>query len=263
MTQTEAETRAPRVFIAYSWADREAADELLSALREQGLDVVTGFDSVSWGDNIAIAVANQIEQADAIVLLVSQASERRPWVNAEAALAATKLLRAPNSLVVPVLLEKPARPPAVLDGLRWLDLTETPSRADAIASLAMQIKARMRDETTGGGDNAAFDRLKEAAEFEEAALARSQARYEVEFTRERERERAFYTRIAALTSALTVLGLAAAAATGFVVGSSVAATITAAFATGTALLFVDRALLHFVNWLQPTKRRRGGSRDGP
>ena len=74
--------RRPSVFLSHSVADSEIVDALSNALTKQGVDVRTAGQSVEAGGDFASQIDKQLQEADAVVALVSEPASR--WVEQEA-----------------------------------------------------------------------------------------------------------------------------------------------------------------------------------
>lgn len=75
--------RLMRVFISYSFEDRELARELLSKLSDAGLEVVDPHNEAASGDNVALKVGKALDSADAMVVLVSPEAMKSPSIRQE------------------------------------------------------------------------------------------------------------------------------------------------------------------------------------
>jgi signal recognition particle subunit SEC65 len=65
-----------KVFISYAAANENLATEIAKALKQNGLDVWVFQDEVMPGDNWAAKIAQGLEEADAIVVLLTPESLR-------------------------------------------------------------------------------------------------------------------------------------------------------------------------------------------
>ncbi|MDX2140508.1 MAG: TIR domain-containing protein [Chloroflexota bacterium] len=98
---------SPKIFISYSRTDTEYATHLTKELLRRGYLVWLDRTSVQVGDEFMRKIARGIQEADAVVVLMSEAAEKSDWV--------------PNELLIAKKLNKPILP-ITLDGyvLMWL-----------------------------------------------------------------------------------------------------------------------------------------------
>lgn len=86
------------IFISYSRQDRGYALRLATVMRAAGLSV--WFDALlRTGDTWPAELARRIDESDAVVVIMSEASRRSPWVQAE-----VRYARRAGTPLVPVLL---------------------------------------------------------------------------------------------------------------------------------------------------------------
>ena len=72
-----------KVFLSYALEDEPVATDLTRRLEKAGLNVWQTGRDVLPGDNIALRVGKALEEADAMVVLVSPASMKSFWVQRE------------------------------------------------------------------------------------------------------------------------------------------------------------------------------------
>jgi hypothetical protein len=113
-------TSRPQVFLSFAGNDREKAKRLHDDLVDRGMDTFVDERNVAIGDNFVLAVNQRITQSDYFVLLWSQYSVDRPWVEAEWSSAFARELRERRSFFFVVRLD--ATPlPILLTPRRYLD----------------------------------------------------------------------------------------------------------------------------------------------
>jgi hypothetical protein len=127
------EKRRPSVFLSYSVADSETVNVLCDALAKQGIDVRTAEQSVEAGGDFLPQIDRQLQEADAVVALVSEPPSR--FVEQEALTAYKK-----GRYVIPVVLGG-AKVYGKLSELGRFELPDTRN----VDGLAHQIAARVKD----------------------------------------------------------------------------------------------------------------------
>jgi hypothetical protein len=130
------------VFISYSDADRELAEDLKEALTDHGLDVWLVYHEVMPGDNWLHKVGNALENADAIVALISKHSMHDRDVGREIsyAIPGDKF----KNKLIPIYLDPPDQIeyeelPWVLKNINHLQLSEYPDRKAAFDDVADRL----------------------------------------------------------------------------------------------------------------------------
>ena len=72
-----------KVFISYSWRDRETADALVEALVAHGYEVTIDRRDLDFGEKWQMELAEFIRLSDTVIWLVSESSVKSEWVNWE------------------------------------------------------------------------------------------------------------------------------------------------------------------------------------
>jgi transcription initiation factor IIF auxiliary subunit len=126
----------PSVFLSYSITDTEVATELTKALATHGVEVRTAEQSADAGEELMSQIERQLQEADAVVALVSDPPSR--WVEQEALAAHRK-----GRFVLPVLLGGAQ----AFGGLSELARLELPNPGH-VQGLARHIAARVKDHAT-------------------------------------------------------------------------------------------------------------------
>ena len=72
-----------KVFISYSWRDRETADALVEALVAHGYEVTIDRRDLDFGEKWQMELAEFIRLSDTVIWLVSEPSVKSEWVNWE------------------------------------------------------------------------------------------------------------------------------------------------------------------------------------
>lgn len=124
--------RRVRAFISYSRVDVARADELVAALRQQGLECLMD-KGLPGGEKWKAELETLIASADAVVFLVSPDSMQSPWCRWELALVARFSKRLVPVVVDPVPVETL---PQEIGEIQLLALDEGPIAEASAATLA-------------------------------------------------------------------------------------------------------------------------------
>lgn len=103
-----------KVFISYSHADSDTADEVASILEELKIDYFRDRNDIKWGDPITPSVREGLEAAAAVVVIISPESMKSHWVPYEVGYA-TALHRR----VLPYLTHPEIHPPGFIKDLSY------------------------------------------------------------------------------------------------------------------------------------------------
>lgn len=145
--------RAPmaRAFISHARADEDAARHLADELERRNLQVVSIDRLVAPGESWVAQLENAISQSDVVFVLVSPESEKSQWLSSEIALAIVQAEKG-STRVVPVLVDRKARPPDLLQSIQGIELFDrerSEHQLDALVQLlqsgAAPDKDRWRD----------------------------------------------------------------------------------------------------------------------
>lgn len=131
-----------KVFLSYSNRDREMADAVQNELQKQGFEVVR-LDDLPPGSDISAAIIKAIQNSDAVVVLLSKASSRSRWLDAEVAASFVAGDGEGPKRLIPVRIDKEASIPTLLQGRTWLDFSNPQERNQAGPLLARALRARL------------------------------------------------------------------------------------------------------------------------
>ncbi len=137
-----------KVFINYASADKEMARKLVTALRQEGLDVWYGEDELYPGDNWPAKIGQALEEADAMVVLLTRQALRSEQVHANISFALSNKNYAHR--LVTVFADEPAALPEaevpwILRQLKNIDLFAPASGSESPAlSGLLQIAPLLR-----------------------------------------------------------------------------------------------------------------------
>ena len=111
------------VFLSYASEDLEKARKIRSFLVEHNFDVFDDRSDIAAGAVIARSIGDAIQDADAVIFLISKSSEKSQWVGQEIAIAISKKAEGASKRLVPVLLDRDAEVPFFLKDYLYLDLS--------------------------------------------------------------------------------------------------------------------------------------------
>lgn len=138
---------AVRVFLSHAAADREFARRLREDLSAANIQVWDDEEILDPGDSIQAELAAAINSADAVLILISQAASRSPWMTRELAHALTTKVENPQLRIVPVLIEKGAELPFVLRDLVYVDLSSPQAYKQNLPSLLHALHTKVHATT--------------------------------------------------------------------------------------------------------------------
>jgi TIR domain len=147
--------RRKTVFVSHAQADREFARSLVVALSERlppNIQFVLDADVVSPGENVFVRIADTLSKADALIVIISQASASSAWVRSEVAWAlAQKDGKLP---IFPVLNGPPDAIPHLLRSRVYIDFSDSKKFSENVARLAEAILRNL--ETPRSVDTASY-----------------------------------------------------------------------------------------------------------
>jgi signal recognition particle subunit SEC65 len=111
-----------QVFISHSAVDEPLVQRLKKALSDRGLEVWTA-EQIQPGQSWTAHVKSVIEKADAVIPVLSAASEKSQWMAAELSLAIAEQLSGRRLIIIPVLADRKAEAPFFIRDLKWVDLS--------------------------------------------------------------------------------------------------------------------------------------------
>lgn len=111
------------VFISHSSEDEECARKIANRLENQDITVWYDEWSLRPGDSIVSKIEAGIEDADVLLVLLSEASLESSWVQAEINASFNKMVSDENIRLIPVLIED-VEVPLLLRDRQYVDLRE-------------------------------------------------------------------------------------------------------------------------------------------
>ena len=111
-------SRGINVFLSYAHSDERWARKISEQLAAAGFQVFDPADRLLSGDNWSLEIGKALDAAEAMVVLISPAAIRSPWVQREIqyALGSEKY----QDRLIPVEVEPTADFPWVLRHLHWI-----------------------------------------------------------------------------------------------------------------------------------------------
>ncbi len=115
-----------KVFMSYSQADKDFAQELASRLSRAGLAVFDPLEDISVGENFSLKMGKALEKSNAMVVLLSPDSMKSESVRRDIDFA----LVSPNfeHRLIPVLVQPTDEIPWILSQLRLVKVGKDPAK---------------------------------------------------------------------------------------------------------------------------------------
>ena len=110
-----------RIWISYSFADKEYASVLKTQLQSAQLEVVDYDNAVMFGDNIEDSIYNSISTAGALLILLSKNSSDSLFTEMGMIIGEIKNNR--HKKFIPILLDTQTLIPLFIKSYKYLDLT--------------------------------------------------------------------------------------------------------------------------------------------
>jgi len=129
----------PKVFICHASEDKERfVIPFAVALRAQGVEAWVDKFEILSGDSIVSKIFDQgIEDAKAVIAVISKASVSKPWVQAELDVAVVRRIEGKAKLI-PVVLEG-AKVPNALSALRWESVSDVQNFDVALHNVLLSV----------------------------------------------------------------------------------------------------------------------------
>ena len=106
-----------RVFLSHSSKDKPYVRSLKKRLEARGIESWLDEAELRTGDSLGSKISEAIQNSDAVVAVLSEASVGSRWVNEELRQAMARQIERSRTLVLPVLKEKCALPAFLADKL--------------------------------------------------------------------------------------------------------------------------------------------------
>jgi hypothetical protein len=138
MNDVETE-RSPKIFLSYASEDKASARIIANALKQRGVSTWFDESEIMWGADLARNVESAAKSSDYILLLLSPAAVKSPWVKEEISFALSRELKERAIRLVPVLVADCEIPPVLRDR-QYLDMRGN-NREIGIRRLVDQLSA--------------------------------------------------------------------------------------------------------------------------
>lgn len=112
-----------RIFISHSHLDSEPVARIATRLQADGHDVWVDTQRLALGDNILEKIEKGLEDADVLIVIVSQNSQRSQWVQREFSAIALRQISRRERRIIPVRLDH-SEVPSYLASHLYIDLSE-------------------------------------------------------------------------------------------------------------------------------------------
>jgi len=120
--------KPPTAFLSHSSADRATALHLTERLRNEGVEVWIDTEQIGLGDSIPARISAGLQEADIILVLISESFVKSSWCRAEYEPLLVREIEDGRTWIVPLRLDDAPIPP-FLAAKRYLDL-RAPHRVD-------------------------------------------------------------------------------------------------------------------------------------
>ncbi|MGB6068187.1 MAG: toll/interleukin-1 receptor domain-containing protein [Desulfomonilaceae bacterium] len=144
-----------RVFISYSHEDKRIVRRLTDDLRQHGLTVWLDTELVLPGENWNEKLALAVQQADAVIVVMSRNTTVSQWQRSEIAYVLAAQKRDESKRLIPVLVDKEADPPFFLKTRVYCDLSDE----DAYRKNFPLLIRSLREPATPELDRQELDRI--------------------------------------------------------------------------------------------------------
>lgn len=115
MANFELRNYGPRVFISYSFRDKDLADRISGALAESGFQVHREDEFSLAGQQLSAAIPQRIGDAEVLIQLLTANSNASEWVAREFAYAVARKDQKHNLIILPIVFDKAQLPEQVRD----------------------------------------------------------------------------------------------------------------------------------------------------
>jgi hypothetical protein len=116
-------------FISYSHKDTAFVDRLARDLRAQHVEVWVDRNELMPGSNWTNAIESALQNADAVLFVVSPNSATSSWVQLETRAALQHTTTGTGKLIIPIVFGRPISMPPELAQIQWVDFTDNYEQA--------------------------------------------------------------------------------------------------------------------------------------
>lgn len=114
-----------KIFISYNHRDKKYADLISRSLVEAGHEIFMDTLKLKAGDNIVEKIDQGVEQADALIVLISKSALNSKWIMHEVSAMAMRDFSNKKKKIIPIKLDNSPMPSYLMDYL-YLDFFEGP-----------------------------------------------------------------------------------------------------------------------------------------
>lgn len=141
---------APKVFLSHASRDKARfVEPFAAALIKDGIEVFYDSWDIQAGDLVWKRISDGIESCDAVVLIASDQSLGRPWVDLETGAGLDQLTRGKSRLVLITLDGCGDRLPPLLRSLRFLPVDDVADFSSALNELVCLLFGRSKKPPLG------------------------------------------------------------------------------------------------------------------
>ena len=110
----------PKVFVSFSYKDKEFVDSLIRELKRKGVNIATAEETIRLGDNIRERVRELIDASTHAIVVVSPHYEESQWIEIELGMLGKRIK------IIPILHKTDKIPPELREirSLRVDDVSE-------------------------------------------------------------------------------------------------------------------------------------------
>src|SRR5258708_11159824 len=134
MSSFELRNYGPRVFVSYSFRDRDLAERVSGALTESGFQVHREDEFSLAGQQLSAAIPQRIGDAEVLIQLLTANSNASEWVAREFAYAVARRDQKHDLIILPIVFDKQQLPEPVRDWW-FFDLSGTELSDLALAKI--------------------------------------------------------------------------------------------------------------------------------
>jgi hypothetical protein len=136
-----------KIWITYAFEDRAFVKKITEFLLAADIEVLDIENKIQPGDNIIVAIADAIEEAEVILVVVSKSSHERQWFSAEIGLIISEIRKNSQKKIIPILKDRDAIIPPFIDQYAYLDLTEKEAIESQLKKLLSSLKLKRNFES--------------------------------------------------------------------------------------------------------------------
>ncbi|MBD3306762.1 TIR domain-containing protein, partial [candidate division KSB3 bacterium] len=136
----------PKVFISYSSKDQDFARKLASDLKQYDIETWIDITSIRVGDTLTSRIQQGIEQADYILMILSENSVNSKWVQEEIRAAYAQTRTNAEKILIPIVLEGEYEIPVFLRDIVYADFSKLGSYQKNLRRLVAHITKETEEE---------------------------------------------------------------------------------------------------------------------